>query len=129
MRFFTLRAKSLPAKLRQAFIKISILYQFDFEDYIWLETDVSSYAILGVLCQLIWNDLGRWYHVIFFSWKMIMEKTQYKTDNDKLLAIVEASKTWRHYLEDCKYEILIFTNHNNPYHFINIKIPSFRQVW
>ena len=38
--------------LRQAFIKALILQYFDPECHIWIETDVSSYVIGGVLCQL-----------------------------------------------------------------------------
>ena len=36
-----------------------------------------------------------------------------QTYNSELLAIVEAFKTWQHYLEDCKYKVLVLTNHNN----------------
>ncbi len=44
---------------------------------------------------------------------MILAETWYKIHNQELLAIIEAFKTWRHYLEDCKYEVLVFTDHNN----------------
>ena len=60
---------------------------------------------------------------------MIPAKTQYKTHNNKLLAIVEVFKTWRDYLEGCKYEIHIFTDYNNLYHFMNMKSLSSKQVY
>ena len=44
---------------------------------------------------------------------MIPAKTRYKTYDGKFLAIVEAFKTWRHYLEGCKHEVFVFINHNN----------------
>lgn len=59
---------------------------------------------------------------------MILVKTQYKTHNNKLLAIVKAFKTWRHYLEDYKHKVLVFTDHNNLYRYMNIKSLSFWQV-
>ena len=59
---------------------------------------------------------------------MISAETWYKTHDGKLLAIVEAFKTWRHYLEGCKHEILIFIDHNNLRCFMNIKSLSSRQV-
>ena len=48
--------------------------------------------------------------------------------NSKLLAIVGAFKTWRHYLEGCKHKILVLTNYNNFCWFIDTKNLSFRQV-
>ena len=57
---------------------------------------------------------------------MILAKTRYETYDDKLLAIVELFKTWGHYLESCKYEILVFTDHNNLRHFIDTKNLSSR---
>ena len=48
-------------KLKQVFIKASILYHFNPKYYIWIETDVSGYAIGGVFSQLTSDDLGRWY--------------------------------------------------------------------
>ena len=57
--FFTSGAKLVFTKLRQVFFKAPILYHFDPEDYIYIETDVSDYAIGGVLSQLTLDDLGR----------------------------------------------------------------------
>ena len=52
---------------------------------------------------------------------MIPAKTRNKTHNGELLAIVEAFKTWRHYLEDCKPKVLVLTNYNNLRRFMDIK--------
>ncbi len=59
---------------------------------------------------------------------MIPAETRYKTHNGKLLAIVEAFKTWKHYLEGYKHEVLVLTNHNNLQRFIDTKNRSSRQV-
>ena len=97
-----------------------------------------GYAIGGVLSQLASGtspdrvvtktDLGQWHPVAFFSGKMIPAETRYETHDGELLAIVEAFKTWRHHLEDCKHEFLVFTDHNNFRRFMDTKSLSFRQV-
>ena len=97
--FLTLGAKLAFAELRQAFVKAPILHYFDPERHIRIETDVSGYAIGGVLSQLTSDNLGQWHPVAFFLRKMIPAETRYKTHDGELLAIVEAFKTWKHYLE------------------------------
>ena len=59
---------------------------------------------------------------------MILAKTRYKIYDGKLLTIVEAFKTWRHYLEGCKHDILAFIDHNNFRRFMDTKSQSSRQV-
>ena len=110
--YLTPDAKKAFDQLRQAFTKAPILQYFDPEQYIRVKTDVLGHAIDGVLSQLT-NDLSRWHPVAYFLRKMIPAKTWYKTYNNKLLAIVEAFKIWRHYLKSCKHEVLVLTDHNN----------------
>ena len=119
--FFTLGARLAFTKLRQAFVKAPILHHFDLEHYIRIETDASGYAIDGILSQLTLNDLGRWHPVAFFSRKMIMAETRYETHNGELLAIVEAFKTWRYYLERSQHEVLVPTKHKNLHQFMDTK--------
>ena len=136
--FLTPKARSAFNCLRFAFIKAIILQHFDPKYHIRIKTDVLGYAINGVLSQLTSGtspdevvtkaDLGQWHPVLFFSRKMIPAETQYKTYDGKLLAIVEAFKMWRHYLEGCKHNVLIFTDHNNLRQFMDTKILSSRQV-
>ena len=59
---------------------------------------------------------------------MILAETRYETHNGKLLAIVEAFKTWRHYLEGSQHEVLVLTNYNNLRRFMDTKSLSSRQV-
>ncbi len=65
----------------------------------------------------------------FFSRKMIPAETWYETHDGELLAIVEAFKTWRHYQEGCKHEILVLTDHNNLQRSMDTTNLSSRQVW
>ena len=118
-------AKNAFNYLRHTFTQAPILQHFDLERHIRIETDASGYAVGGVLSQLILDDLGWWHPVAYYSLKMILAKTSYKTHDAELLAIVEVFKTWRHYLKACKYKVLVLTNHNKLCRFMDMKILSF----
>ena len=126
--FLTFGAKLAFTKLKHAFVKALILYHFDPEYYIRIETDVSGYVIGGVLGQLTLDDLGQWHPVVFFLQKMILAKTRYETHNGELLAIIKALKIWKHYLEASQHEVLVLTNNNNFCRFRNTKSLSPKQV-
>ncbi len=111
--FFTANARRAFTKLRQVFVEAPILNHFDPERHIQIETDAFGYAIGGILSQLTSDDSSRWHPVVFFFRKMIPVETWYETHGGKLLAIVKAFQTWRHYLEGCKHEVLMLTDHNN----------------
>ena len=137
LKFLTSKAKEAFNCLRQAFIKAPIFRHFDSKCHIRIETNVSGYVIEKVLSQLTPNQVTsdeiigsnvNWHPVTYFSRKMILAKTQYKTHDSELLAIVKAFKTWWHYLESCKHEVLILTDYNNLCQFINTKILTSRQV-
>ena len=126
--FFTSGAKKTFTKLRQTFIKASILHHFDPERHIRVETDRSGYDIAGVLSQLTSDNLGQWHLLTFFLKKMILVETRYKTHDGELLAIVEAFKTWRHYLEGSQHKVLVLTDYNNLRRFMETKNLSSWQV-
>ncbi len=98
------------------------------ECHIQIETDISGYTIGEIFSQLTSEDLSRWHPVAFFSPKMILAETRYETYNGEFLAIVKTFKIKRHYLENCKHEVLILTDHNNLQCFIDMKSLSYRQV-
>ncbi len=110
------------------FVEAPILNHFDLECHIWIETDTSGYAIGEILSQLTSDDSGQWHLVAFFSRKMILVETRYKTQYGELLAIVVAFKTWRHNLKSCKYEVLILIDHNNLQRFMDTQSLSSKQV-
>ena len=134
--FLIPEARSAFNRLRLAFTKAPILQHFDPECHIQINTDALGYAIGGVLSQLASGtspdgvvtktDLGQWHLVAFFFRKIIPTKTWYKTYDGELLVIVEAFKTWRHYLEGCKHELLVLTDHNNLHCFMDTKSLSSR---
>ena len=126
--FLTPGAKLAFTKLRQVFLKAPILYHFNPKRHIRIETDVSGYGLGRVLSQLTSNDLGRWHPVAFFSRKIILAETRYGTHDGEILAIVEAFKTGKHYLQGTQHEVFVLTNYNNLHRFINTKSLSSRQV-
>ena len=135
LKFLTPDARTAFNRLRLAFTEAPILRHFDLECHIWIKIDALGYAISGMLSQLtsitspnrvvIKTDLGQWHPVAFFSRKMIPAETRYETYDNELLAIVKVFKTWRHYLEACKHEVLVLTDHNNLCHFMDTKNLSF----
>ena len=137
-KFLTPDARTAFNRLRLAFTEAPILRHFDPECHIRIETDASGYAIGGVLSQLASEtrldgvvtktDLSQWHPVAFFSRKMIFAEIWYETHDGELLAIIKAFKIWRYYLESCKHEVLILTDHNNFCRFMDTKSLSSRQV-
>ena len=114
--FLTLNAKKAFNHLQLAFIKAPILLIIDLKSHIQIKTDLSDYAIGRVSSQLNLNfhaSSNQWYLIAYFFRKIIPTKTQYKTHNAELLAIIEVFKTWRHYLESDKYKVLVLINYNN----------------
>ena len=79
--FLTPKARAAINSLWLAFTKAPILWHFDPECHIWIETDASGYTIDEVLNQLTSKtslnevvtkaNLGQWHPVAFFSKKMI----------------------------------------------------------
>ena len=75
-KFLTLNARTAFNRLRLAFTEAPILWHFDPECHIWIETDASGYAIGGVLSQLTSGtnpdevvtkaNLSQWHPVVFF---------------------------------------------------------------
>ena len=59
---------------------------------------------------------------------MILLEIRFEAHDQKLLAIVEAFKTSCHYLESCKFEVLVLTDYNNLRRFMDTKNLSSRQA-
>jgi hypothetical protein len=59
--------------------------------------------------------------VAFWSWKLSGAERNYSTYDGELLAIVEAFKHWRHYLEGARYIIEVITDYKNLWYFMETK--------
>ena len=126
--FLISETKLALLRLKQAFTKAFILHHFDPECYIQIEIDVFGYTIGGILSQLT-LEIGQWHPTALFFRKMILAETWYKTHDQEFLVLVEAFKIWRHYLEGCKFEVLVFINYYNLCRFMDTKNLYSRQVF
>ena len=103
-----------------------ILIIFDPERETSVDTDASDYAIGARLAQK--GDDGKLRPVAYFSRKMTPAELNYDIHDKELLAIVEACKTWRAYLEGAKYTVQVFTDHKNLLYWTSTKELNRRQV-
>ena len=103
-----------------------ILAIFDPEREAILETDASDYAVGVCLTQK--GDDGKMRTVAFYSRKMTGPELNYDIHNKELLAVVEALREWRVYLEGTKYPVQIYTDHKNLLYWTSTKQLNRRQV-
>jgi hypothetical protein len=97
-------------ELLSAFEKVPLLRHFDPERPIRVETDASKYALGAILSQLF---EGLWHPIAFHSRQFKGPEMNYGTPDQEMLAIVEAFKHWRHYLEGSIHPIEVLTDHHN----------------
>ncbi|KAM0723342.1 hypothetical protein Q7P37_000327 [Cladosporium fusiforme] len=76
-----------------------------------VETDASDYAIGACLSQP--NKKRKLRPVAYLSRKMTPAELNYEIHNKELLAIVEAFRHWRIYLEGHPEEITVITDYKN----------------
>ena len=87
-------------------IKATVLAHPSKDAHLTLTTDASNIAIGAVLEQVINNTSQP---IAYFSKKLSPAQTKYSTFDRELLAVYEAIKYFRHYLEG--YQFTIFTDH------------------
>ena len=69
-----------------------------------------------------------WHPVAFYSRKMTEAETRYDIHDGELLAIVEAFRHWRHYLEGSRWPAVVKTDHHSLQHFMTKKELNRRQA-
>ena len=121
------RCQEIFDMLKQAFTEAPVLRHYDPDHPITLECDASDYAIAAILSQTdpATNELCP---IAFYARTMIAAELNYDIYDKELLAIHEAFKQWRAYLEGARYEIQVFSNHNNLRYFTTMKQLSRRQA-
>jgi len=91
-----------------------------------VETDASNYTVAGILSI---TCADREIHlVMYYSWTLTAPELNYDTHNKELLAIFEAFRNWRHYLEGSASPIDIVTDHKNLKYFSTSKVLSRQQA-
>jgi len=110
--------------LQEAFTTAPILKLFDPKLPIRLETDASDGAIGACLTQ---KHGKLWHPVAYLSKKFDQTELRYQIHDKELMAIVEACKVWRAYLQtDEPFEV--YTDHKNLTYFMTTKELNRRQV-
>jgi RNase H-like domain found in reverse transcriptase/Reverse transcriptase (RNA-dependent DNA polymerase)/Integrase zinc binding domain len=112
--------------LKDALTHTGVIAMFDPEKEAILETDASDYAIAACLAQL--GKDGKRHPVAYFSRKMTGPECNYDIHDKELLAVVEAFKHWRVYLEGAKYPVQVYTDHKNLLYWTTTKDLNRRQV-
>ena len=92
-----------------------------------METNASDYALAAILS--IVNKDNKVHPVVFHSHTITAAELNYNTYDKELLAIFEAFKIWRYYLEGLAYPINVVTDHKNLEYFSTTKILIQKQVW
>ena len=106
--------------LKKAFTSAPILTHWIPDAQLIVETDASDYALATILS--IVNEDNEVHPVAFHSRTFTAVELNYDTHNKELLAIFEAFKIWRHYLEGPAYPIDVVTDHKNLEYFSTTKI-------
>ena len=112
--------------LKHASTTAPILTHFIPDTPIIMETDASDYAIAGIL-SITCAD-GEICPVAYYSRTLTAPELNYDTHDKELLAIFEAFRNWRHYLEGSTSPIDIVMDHKNLEYFSTSKVLSHRQA-
>ena len=118
-------------QIKAAFMAAPLLRHFDPSLPIVVETDASGFAIGSVLSQPFPTQEATKQHrhpVAFWSRKLNSAEANYETHDAELLAIVQAFKQWRHYLEGSAHPVTVLTDHNNLQYFMTTKELNGRQA-
>jgi len=90
-----------------------------------LETDASDLALAAILSIRTGEDI---HPVAFHSQSLQAAELNYDIHNKELLAIVEAFKKWRYYLEGTATPVEVITDHKNLTYFCSSKSLTRRQA-
>ena len=111
--------------LKSAFTSAPILVQWDPDAPVIVETDASDYALGAILSIISDNEV---HPVAFHSRTFSSTELNYDVHDKELLAIFEAFRTWRHYLEGTPTPIDVITDHKNLEYFSTTKLLTRRQA-
>src|SRR5882672_9359335 len=113
--------------LKRAFTMAPILAHFNPNNPIVVETDASDYAIAAIISQISPDD-GDIHPIAFYSHSMQPAELNYEIYDKELLAIFEAFRQWRNYLEGSAHVVLVLSDHKNLEYFATTKQLMRRQV-
>jgi len=91
-----------------------------------VETNALDYTLAAILS--IVNEDNEVHPVAFHSCTFTAAKLNYDIHDKELLAIFEAFKIWRHYLEGPAYPINVVMDHKNLEYFSTTKVLTWMQA-
>jgi len=112
--------------LKQAFTSTPILTHWVPDTQLVVETDASDYALAAIL-SIMTKD-NEIHPIAFHSRTFSVPELNYNVYDKELLAIFEAFKIWRHYLEGSASPIDVVTSHKNLEYFSTTKILMHQQA-
>ncbi|GAM88161.1 hypothetical protein ANO11243_061920 [Dothideomycetidae sp. 11243] len=123
---FDENCKKAFKELQHRLTTAPVIKQFDPELEAQLETDASDFAIGACLKQAGKDGLTR--IIAYYSRKMTGPELNYDIHDKELLAIVEAFREWRVYLEGTVKPVQVYTDHKNLLYWTTTKVLNRRQV-
>ena len=108
--------------LKASLTSTSMVRQPDFSRAFWLFTDASTVGIGAVLAQK--DDAAQEYVIAYASRTLMSAEKNYSTTERECLALVWATKEWRHYLLGAAFHVV--TDHNPLRWLMEMKDPSGR---
>ena len=112
--------------LQLAFTSAPILRHYQPELPITIEADASDYAMGCILSQT--SPAGELHPICFYSRKFTPAELNYPIYDKELLAVVEAFRQWRVYLEGAEIPVQVFTDHKNLEYFSTARTTSRRHA-
>ena len=120
------KAQKAFERLKHLFTEESILQIFDSMWKAIMKTYTLNQSLESVLSQS--DKLENLQSVAFYSWKFTGSELNYKIHDKELLAIVEAFRQWKSYLEESSDPVQVYTDHKNLIYFTIIKVLNWWQV-
>ena len=120
----TKEARTTFKELKVAFTTAPVLRHYNANLPVRLETDTSSFAILGILSQQNNEESPEkchWHPMAFWSHQMLPVEWNYHAGQTELLAIVMVCKHWHHYLDGADTPVNILSDHGNLRNFMTMK--------
>ena len=74
-----------------------------------IETNTSNLAKREILSQL--ESDRKWHPLAFLSERFLPIEIHYNMYNKELVVIVNCFEKWQHFLIECPYKIIVYTDH------------------
>ena len=112
--------------LQHAFTSAPILKHYQPDLPLTLEADASDFALGCILSQP--SPAGDLHPICFYSKKITLAVLNYPLYDKELLAVVEAFRHWRVYVEGVAHPVRVFTDHKNLEYFREARTNSRRHA-